>query len=247
MAGDAVSGPARSSLRLQALLLLAGVVVTAIAGILHAEGPDANDHESIFATYAASPSWTAVHLVQFAGMALITFGLLVLHVALDVRRGAALWLSRLGAVAAAVNLALYGVLQAVDGVALKQAVDAWAAAGGTDKAMRFDAAETVRWMEWALRSYSSFVFGLALILFGVAIAVTGRLHRVIGWVMALSGMCYLAQGWIVGTTGFSPANSIPTLLGYVAILVWTVWLLVVAVRSKTASGSEARPDQLVPH
>ena len=91
-------------------------------------------------------------------------------------------------------MALYGVLQAVDGVDLKQAVNAWASAENGDKAVRFAAAKTVRWLEWAVRSYQSFLFGLALILFGVAIAVTGRVSRPIGHLMALSGLCYLAQG-----------------------------------------------------
>jgi hypothetical protein len=71
-------------------------------------------------------------------------------------------------------MALYGVLQAVDGVGLKQAVNAWASAADGDKAVRFAGAETVRWLEWAVRSYQGFVFGLALLLFGAVIAVTGR-------------------------------------------------------------------------
>jgi hypothetical protein len=98
------------------------------------------------------------------------------------------------------------VLQAVDGVGLKQAVNAWASADDGDKAAHFAAAGTVRWLEWAMRSYQSFVFGLALSLFGAVIAVTGRVSRPIGYLMALSGLSYLAQGWIIGSSGFSSAN-----------------------------------------
>jgi hypothetical protein len=203
----------RDSVRLAAVLLLAGVVVTAIAGFLHAEGPDPNDHRTIFAIYAASQGWTAVHLGQFIGMVIITFGLVALFFALDVRSGPGLWLNRFALLSAGAAMALYGVLQAVDGVGLKQAVNAWASAENLDKAVRFAAAETVRWLEWAVRSYQSFVFGLALILFGAVIAVTGRVSRPIGYLMALSGLCYLAQGWIIGSSGFSSANQIPTLLG----------------------------------
>jgi hypothetical protein len=107
-------------------------------------------------------------------------GLWPLSFALDVRSGVALWLNRFALLSAGAALALYGVLQAVDGVVLKQAVNAWASAENGDKAMRFAAAETVRWLEWAVRSYQSFVFGLALILFGAVIAVTGRVSRPIG-------------------------------------------------------------------
>ena len=77
-----------------------------------------------------------MHLGQFAGMAVIITGLLVLYFALDIRAGGVAWVSRLGAVSAAVALGLYSVLQAVDGVALKQAVDAWASAPEAEKATR---------------------------------------------------------------------------------------------------------------
>src|SRR5215217_5473196 len=232
----------RDSVRLAAVLLLAGVVVTAIAGFLHPEGPDANDHQTIFALYAASQSWTAVHLGQFVGMVIITLGLVALFFALDARSGVGLWLNRFALLAAGAAIALYGVLQAVDGVGLKQAVNALASAEEGDKAVRFAGAEVVRWLEWAVRSYHSYVFGLALILFGAVIAVTGRVPRPIGYVMALSGLCYLAQGWIIGSSGFSSANQIPTLLGIGLILMWTVWLLVAALRMKTAALIETTSD-----
>ena len=98
--------------------------------------------------------------------------------------------------------------------------------------MRFEAAETLRWLEWAVRSYHSFLFGLALILFGAAIVLLGPVPCPIGYLMALSGLSYLAQGWIIGTSGFSQANAIPTLLGIVVTVVWTVWLLIAALRKK---------------
>ena len=82
MVNQASSGRVeRDSVRLAAVLLLAGVLVTAVAGFLHAEGADANDHQAVFAVYAASQSWTAVHLGQFIGMAVITGRLLALHFA----------------------------------------------------------------------------------------------------------------------------------------------------------------------
>jgi hypothetical protein len=238
MVNQPVAGPnERGSLRLAAVLLLIGVVVTAIAGFLHAEGPDPNDHQAVFSVYAASGSWTVVHLGQFIGMAIITAGLVALFFGLDARSGNELWLNRLGLLSAGVAIGVYAVLQAVDGVALKAAVNAWASAASGDKAARFDAAEAVRWLEWAVRSYHSFIFGLALILFGAAIALRGGIPRPIGYVMALSGLCYIVQGWIIGSSGFSSANRIPTLLGIALIVIWTVWLLIAALRTKSAVGT----------
>jgi len=233
-------------LLLAAALLVAGVVVSAVAGLLHPEGADANDHPAIFAVYAASHSWTAVHLGQFVGMLLLTFGLVALFVALEPPLGAALWLNRFAVVTAGVALALYGVLQAVDGVGLKHAVNAWAFADGGEKADRFASAEAVRWLEWAVRSYQSYVFGLALVLFGATIAlVAGGLPRPVGYLMGLSGLCYFAQGWIIGTSGFSAANGIPTLLGIVLVVVWSLWLLLSALRLRARRPVRARTGSAV--
>lgn len=233
-----------NQLRLAATLLFAGVVVSLGAGLFHADSADANDHPATFAEYARSSIWIGVHLGQFAGMALLIAGLLALWFALDVRHGALAWTARFAAVSSMVALALYGGLQAVDGVALKHAVDAWAAAAGPEKTLRFAAAEDIRWLEWGMRSYQSLVLGTALVLFGIVIAATRRLSRVIGALMGLSGLAYMAQGWIIGAEGFAPSNALPTLAGIALIAVWTVWLLISAWR--TAPGTSASGGGLPP-
>jgi hypothetical protein len=73
---------------------------------LHIEGPDPNSHQTIFAIYAASQSWTPVHLGQFIGMVIITFGLGALFFALDVHRGVGVWLNRFALRSAAAAMAL---------------------------------------------------------------------------------------------------------------------------------------------
>jgi len=120
----------------------------------------------------------------------------------------------------------------VDGVALKQAVDAWVSAPAAEKAARFASAEAIRWLEWGTRSYYSFMFGLSLVLFATVIVWTARTARPIGYLMGLSGLTYLVQGWVLGSEGFSAANTVPTLLGYILVLAWSIWLLIVAWRMK---------------
>ena len=137
----------RTSLRLSATLLLVGQLVYIVVTQFHADG-DANNHPAVFAEYAGSATWTAVHLGQFAATAILLAGLLGLCFALDVQAGMAKWASRFGGVSAVATLGLYGVLQAVDGVALKQAVNAWASAPDAEKAARFASAEAIRWIEW---------------------------------------------------------------------------------------------------
>src|SRR5438552_4691829 len=222
----------RKLLRLAAMLLFIGVLLSAVAGIFHPAREKANNHMAVFAEYASSGNWTAIHLGQFAGMAVIIAGLLVLFFALNIHSGAPAWAVRFGAVSAVVALALYGVLQAVDGVALKQAVDAWAKAPEAEKAARFASAEVIRWLEWGTRSYQSFMFGLALVLFATMIVGTTRIPRLIGYLMGLSGLTYLVQSWILGSEGFSATNTVPQLLAYLLVFAWSIWLLILAWRMK---------------
>jgi hypothetical protein len=220
--------PVRAGLRLAATLAFAGFAISVVAGLLHADSANANDHPAAFLAYARSGVWTAVHLAQFAGMALLIAGLLVLVADLGKTDGPMAWTARFGSAAAVAALALYAALQAVDGVALKQAVDAWAGAPEPARPARFAAAEGIRWLEWGMRSYQSFVLGAALMLTGAVVVAARRVARVIGYLMALSGLAYLAQGWIIGAEGFSPANTIPTLAGIVLLFAWSLWLLISA-------------------
>lgn len=222
----------RNLLRLSATLLFVGELLSLLAGALHPSRENPNNHTAVFAEYANSADWTAVHLGQFAGIAVIIAGLLVLFFALNVLHGTPGWMGRFAAVSAVVALALYGVLQAVDGVALKQAVDAWASAPAAEKAARFASAEAIRWLEWGTRSYHSFMFGLSLVLFATVIVWTARVPRPIGYLMGLSGLAYLVQGFVLGSEGFSATNTVPQLLGYLLVLAWSIWLLILAWRMK---------------
>ena len=215
-----------SSLRLSATLLLVGQLLYIVVTQFHAGG-EANDHPAIFTVYAANGIWTAVHLAQFGGMALLLAGLLALCFALDDQAGLARWAGRFGAASAVAALALYGVLQAVDGVANKQADVAWVNAPAAEKAARFASAEAIRWIEWGLRSYQDFALGLALLLFAVAIARTTWIPQPIAYLMGLAGLVYLTQGWVVGVEGFSQTMSIAIVLSWVlgvAILAVARWI-----------------------
>lgn len=211
-------------------LLLTGQILYIVVTRFHAGG-DANDHHAIFAHYAEDGIWSIVHAGQFTGMAMLVAGLLMLCFALEGEAGIAKLLARCGAAAAVATLALYGVLQAVDGVALKQAVMAWAGAPEAEKAARFATAEGIRWLEWGMRSYEDFMFGLALLLFSAAFAWTKLLPRMVALPVGLSGLAYLAQGWIAGTEGFSANQSIAIVVAWASSAVWMIWLALVAFRT----------------
>ena len=221
--------------RIATVLLLGGQALYIAITLLHAGGP-ANDHQEIFQTYAHNQIWMGVHLGQFAAFAIMSAGLLAFFQAADLRHPSPNWLNRAGAGAAVAALALYGALQAVDGVALKQAVAAWAMAPEAERAARFASAETVRWLEWGMRSYHDFAFALALLACaGVALRNFGAL---MGLCVAASSAAYVAQGWLVGVEGFSPAQSNAIVLGWALSLVWIVALAVISWRAQ-----DARPSQ----
>jgi hypothetical protein len=217
-------------LRLSATLLFIGFVLSDVLQFPHpAGGPT---YEATFANYAASGDWAAVHLGQFVGEAVLLAGLLVLFFALNVSEGTPRWLGFFGAIAAWVALALAGVLYAVDGVALKQAVDAWASAPAAEQTARLASAEAIRWLEWGTNSYWNFMQGLALLLFAIVIVWTARVPRPIGYLMGLSGLAFIVLGWLVGTKGFAPIGEVPTYAGYGFLLASIIWLLIVAWRRK---------------
>ena len=218
----------RASLRLSAALLLAGQLLYIVVTLFHTGG-EANDHSAIFAAYAASGIWTAVHFAQFACMAILLAGLLALFFAIDVDGGTARLANRFGAALSTATLALYGMVLAVDGVALKRAVNAWATAPDAERTARFASAEAIRWLEWGARSYENFALGLAL-LFATAVVRMAWLPRPIACLMGLSGLTYLVQGWVAGSEGFSRSHTIAIVVAEVLSLAWMIWLVVVAWR-----------------
>jgi len=220
----------RKLLRLSATLLFIGEVLSAVLQFPHPGGGPT--YKATFANYAASGNWAAIHLGQFVGEAVFLAGLLVLFFALNLSEGTPRWLGFFAAVSAGVALALAGVLYAVDGVALKQAVDAWASAPAAEQAARFASAQAIRWLEWGTNSYWNFMQGLALVLYALVIVWTARVPRPIGYLMGVSGLAFIVLGWLVGTEGFTSANTVPTYVGHGLNDVWMIWLLIVAWRRK---------------
>ncbi len=232
MAGAAVSRGTiinRQSLRVSSILLFVGQLLYIVVTQFHADG-SANEHRSVFSEYADSTSWKGVHVAQFASAAVLLVGLVALHYALDGQGGATRWLGRFGAASAVVALALYGMLQAVDGVGNKQVDAAWVDAQNADKPGALCQRRGNALARMGARSYFDFALGLALILLAIAIALTTRIPRPISYLMGLSGVAYFAQGGVVGSEGFSGAHDTLIVVVWVLSSVWIVWLLIFAVR-----------------
>jgi hypothetical protein len=224
----------RKLLLFSAVLLLDGEVVYQVAQQFHAgSGITANE---VFASYAASPSWALVHEAQFAGSAMVLFGLLALFFALKATSGLVGVVNRFAAASAVAALAFFGAVYAVDGIALKQAVDAWVSAPASQQPVFYAVVQGIRGVEWAMRGYVDFTAGLSLVLFAIVIASTARISRPIGYIMGLSGLAYIAQGYGFGTryTALSSNFTLNEASYRFLIVVWAIWLLVSVWRRKEA-------------
>ena len=135
------------------------------------------------------------------------------------------------------------MLQAVDGVALKWAVDAWASAPADQESAAFAAAEVARWTEYAIQSYSNILLGLTLVLYGLAIALGTVYPRWLGWVAAGSGVAWIVHGLMVPYIGFF--DSIPRLVAIVLLSLWAFTMAVLMWRN-SSRGRIARPESAAP-
>lgn len=219
--------PERALLRLAGGLLVGGLVLFIAVTLFHPSGEEDN-HPVIFEKYAESDPWIAVHFGQFVGVLIALGGFLVLYRLLQIR-GEVPVLARCALATTVASAAMWAALQAVDGVTLKQAVDAWTAASGAERIVRFADAETVRWTEWGLQSYYRLLLGLTFVLFGVAIARTGIVYRWLGWIGVLGGLLYMAIGVAVGHNGLEQPGDLVIQLLFV---IFTVGILVAGLRRK---------------
>jgi hypothetical protein len=89
-------------------------------------------------------------------------------------------LSWIGLALAIMTASAIAVLQAVDGIALKMAVDSWVAAPPEEKAITFRVAEWIRFMEYGTNSIFRILQVLVAIIFGVAIVKSKIFSKWIG-------------------------------------------------------------------
>jgi hypothetical protein len=220
-----IGGDDAITTRMEAVVLPIGVVLIAISEIFHPAREDPMDFPAVFEEYAQSNVWTTVHLGEYFGFLLLLGGLVALYYSVSARPGAGAGLAPFGLAAAVATAASFTVLQAVDGVTLRYAVDAWASAPAPQKTAAFAAAEVARWTEIGMNSLLFFLAGLTLFLFGLAIAL-GRVYpRWVGLMAAISGAAFMYDGVVVvAYEGF-----VPSIVKKVGLLLLAVWAFVMAV------------------
>jgi hypothetical protein len=229
----------RPILRMGSIAFLVGMVIFLVSTILHPGREDPTNHSLVFAEYAEDELWVASHIGQFAGgMLAFAGGFIALFRLLSRSESgivsALAWMGLAATIAAGSALA---VLQAVDGIALKMAVDSWyavPAADGEEKAIAFRVAEGIRWIEIAANSLFRILQGSVGVLFGVTILASGILHRWIGALGVFAGVATIILGVRVAYVGFATVGSIEDTVSTWTYLSWVIILGIFMWRKTTA-------------
>lgn len=227
--------------RIGAVALPLGVVLLVAATAVHPSREDVMNHTAVFREYAERSDWIAIHFTQWVAGLVFFGGLVALYFAMLGKGEGPSPLARFGLAAMILTAAAIAMLQAVDGVALKWAVDAWAKAPADQEPAALSAAMGLRWTEYALQSYSNILLGLTLVFFGLALAFGHAYARWPGWLAAASGVAWVVHGVMVSYVGLF--DSAPRL---VALVLLAAWAFVMAVHMWPRGHGAAAPRAAAP-
>lgn len=217
----------RPLLRIGSVAFLAGLAIIIVSTIFHPSSQPLTNHPLVFAEYAASQTWIAAHIGQFAGVMLVfAGGFVALHrLFASSQSGTARALALLGLATAILAASTFAIIQAVDGIALKRAVDSWAAAPADEKAAAFRVAEGIRWIEIGTNSIFRILQGSVAVIFGTSIALSGILKRWIGVLGIFAGIFTIIFGVGIAYVGF--ANQ--PIVGDVSTITSLAWLAILGI------------------
>ncbi|MGH2723347.1 MAG: hypothetical protein ACRDI0_03625 [Actinomycetota bacterium] len=133
------------------------------------------------------------------------------------------------------------VTLAIDGYATKAVADAWSAASGADQASLLAAGTAVAEVGWALFMVLVLtVLGITPILFGWAVAVSGRYPALLGWPIAVVG----AGSVVASVIGLAGGPSAAFFLVFVVTsALATLWVLAIGIVLWRRAGASAPVPQ----
>lgn len=189
--------------RTGAALGVGGAALVVFGTVMHPAHADPAEAAVAFAEYAGTPraEWVAAHLLQLAGLAGVVLAVVLLAGA--VAGSSTAW-TRLTRACGAASLATAAVLQAVDGVALKVAVDVWSAAPDADRPALFAAAQAVRGIEVGLDGVFALLLAATVVGLGAVHLTAPRGTRSLGVLACAGGGVGAVGGVLFCLQGFSP-------------------------------------------
>jgi hypothetical protein len=207
----------RPLLRIGSIAFLAGVIIVVVSTAIHPSKEDPANHLRVFAEYANSDSWIAVHIGQLAGGIMVFAGGFVALYRLLVQSESSMAsvLAWIGLALAIMTASAFAILQAVDGISLKMVDDSWFAAPPEEKAITFRVAEGIRFIEYGTNSIFRILQGTLAIIFGIAIIKSNLLSKWIGGAGVAIGAVTIYAGIEVAYLGF---GGLTTMIGISTII-----------------------------
>lgn len=201
--GSNLNVPANQDMiRIGALCAIVGSVIFMAANIVHPRSPNIQITALQVETVAHSEIWVTDHLLLLLGGLLLLPGLLAIRRSIGPGAGSA-W-AELGAAGAVVSTAIWSVLIAVDGFTSKVVHGAWASASEPEKAVALRVAEALEQIDVGIFSvYIIVFFGSTFMLYGLAVAKSGRFPQWLGWAACALGLASFLDGIAQGYTGLS--------------------------------------------
>jgi hypothetical protein len=214
--------------RVGGIAAILGVVVLVAATMLHPMNAHPGNAPAAFAEYALDKYWVATHLGQLLGVVLIAAGFVALSWTLRAGRAGA-W-ALLAGLTAVASMSLAAALQAVDGVALKFMVDRLSSASPEALAVVFEGAYAVRQIEIGLASLMGALFGLTILLYGVAILLSSVAGVWLGFLGVLGGAATLVSSIVQAHTGLSDFAMTTSMPSTLLVLLWSVFMGIFLLR-----------------
>ena len=208
---------------------IAGAIIMILSTMIHPSGEDPFNHLLVLAEYAHSELWVGIHIGQFVGTMMVFVGgfVVIYRLLANSESSIVSLLGLIGLVLAIITASTFAILQAVDGVALKFAVDSWMASSGgeEEKETIFRVAEGIRWTEYGVNSVFRLLQGTVAIVIGLAIVKSIIVNRWIGIGGVVIGLITLVAGVEVSYSAFAYPNfqgirgiSMIIFLGWVVVL-----------------------------
>ena len=189
---------------------IAGAIIMILSTMIHPSGEDPFNHPLVLAEYAHSELWVGIHLGQFVGTMMVFIGgfVAIYRLLANSESSIVSFLGLIGLALTIITASTFAILQAVDGVALKFAVDSWMASSGgeEEKETIFRVAEGIRWTEYGVNSVFRLLQGTVAIVFGLAIVKSIIVNRWIGIVGVVIGLITLVAGVEVSYSAFAYPN-----------------------------------------
>jgi hypothetical protein len=198
---------------------IAGSLLAMVGNFLHPATPT-DDPEGVARTIADSSGWVAVHLVIVVGLILMLGGLVA--IACSIRGGLAEALARLGLAAAVAGVTVGLILVIVDGVAARHLAEAWEEAPPDEAAAALRVVVGEETINFALAALFNLLFaGVTFLLYGLAVAWSGRHPRSLGWTAVVAAAGSILVGLVQAHTGESVAfTRIATIVFPTVITLW---------------------------